>query len=121
MILVDTSVWIAHLAGRPAAHDLRDLLLADEVACHPTVRGEVALGNLAHRSQLLTLLEHLPPAPSIPDDKVLTFIERQKLHGTGVGWVDAHLLASVLHAGLGLWTLDKRLAQVADRLTIATR
>ena len=44
MILVDTSVWVDHLRN---GHDgLSELLLQDEVACHPMVIGELACGIL---------------------------------------------------------------------------
>src|SRR4051794_6258705 len=70
VILVDTSVWIDFLAGRPAAAALKALLLADDVACHPAVRGEVALGNLAHRERVLALLAGLPRAAAVDDEQV---------------------------------------------------
>lgn len=38
-------------------------------------------------------------------DEVLGFIERRKLHDQGIGYIDAHLLASVaLTSGSTLWT-----------------
>jgi predicted nucleic acid-binding protein len=119
VILVDTSVWIDFLAGRPAAAELKALLLADEVACHPAVRGEVALGNLAERGQVLRLLESLPRAAAVDDERVLTLVGKERLHGTGIGWVDAHLLASAEHDKLGLWTHDRRLEKVARQLGLA--
>jgi hypothetical protein len=41
------------------------------------------------------------------------------LWGRGIGWVDAHLLASVLLDRIRLWTLDARLARVARELGVA--
>jgi predicted nucleic acid-binding protein len=51
---------------------------------------------------------------------VLRFIDREALYGRGIGYVDAHLLASArLTAGGSLWTRDKRLHAVAGQLGLA--
>jgi predicted nucleic acid-binding protein len=121
VILVDTSVWIDFLAGRATTTALRELLLADEVTCHPAVRGEVALGNLAERVHVLDLLAGLPRATVVDDEAVMDLVSRRRLHGVGLGWVDAHLLASADHDGAKVWTHDKRLLRAADRLGVARR
>ncbi|MBI2306137.1 MAG: type II toxin-antitoxin system VapC family toxin [Rhodocyclales bacterium] len=115
MILVDTSIWIDHLSRRDER--LFGLLSAGQVLAHPFVTGEVALGNLRQRETVLELLLNLPRATVASDDEVLHLINADRLHGLGVGYVDAHLLAStMLTAGARLWTRDKRLASVAHRL-----
>ena len=54
------------------------------------------------------------------DVEVLHFIDRHALFGSGVGYVDAHLLAAVqLTAGAELWTKDKQLHGVAVELGLA--
>jgi predicted nucleic acid-binding protein len=119
MILVDTSVWIDFLAGRSAAAALKGLLLADEVVCHPAVRGEVALGNLANRGRVLGLLAALPRPAPVNDESVLQLIAKAQLHAKGIGWVDAHLLACAEREGAALWTHDRRLEKVARSLGVA--
>jgi predicted nucleic acid-binding protein len=119
MILVDTSVWIDFLAGRSAAAELKDRLLANEVVCHPAVRGEVALGSLAERGRVLALLGSLPHARAADDERVMELISKAHLDATGIGWVDAHLLACAKNDRLSLWTHDRRLEKVARRLGIA--
>jgi predicted nucleic acid-binding protein len=119
VILVDTTVWIDFLAGREPVMALRKLLAEDEVACHPAVRGEIALGSIANRREVLRLLARLPQAPAVADAEVLQLVEARKLHATGIGWVDAHLLASTIAGGLGLWTRDRSLHRVATRLRVA--
>jgi predicted nucleic acid-binding protein len=53
-------------------------------------------------------------------EEVLDFIERDALHGRGIGYVDAHLLASArLTAGALLWTRDGRLREVAQQFRLA--
>ena len=42
-----------------------------------------------------------------------------RLHGSGIGWVDAHLLASALVGRLRLWTTDPALATAAKELGVA--
>lgn len=114
MVLVDTSVWIAHLR---VGHDgLVELLNAGEAVCHPFVIGELACGNLANRDTVLGLLEALPSAPIVEHEEVLAFVEARKLMGTGLGYVDVHLLAAAILSGLPLWTLDKPLDRVAAQL-----
>lgn len=118
MILVDTSVWVNHL--RTADGGLAGLLDAGMVLVHPFVIGELALGNLHRRETVLGTLRDMPCAPLASDEEVLHLIDRQALSGSGVGYVDAHLLASVrIYAGARLWTEDKRLARVATRLGLA--
>lgn len=118
MILVDTSVWVAHLrAGDPA---LAALLDGNRVAMHPFVLGELACGNLRRRAELLALLGCLPRVAVARDDEVLFFIERHALMGRGIGYLDAHLLAAVaLDGGARLWTRDKRLHALAGELGLA--
>lgn len=106
MVLVDTSVWVEHF--RQGKIGLDDLLNEGQVACHPFVIGELACGNLKNRFQILSLLSTLPTALVAEHDEVMQFIETHHLMGKGLGFIDAHLLASALLTGIPLWTLDKR-------------
>jgi len=117
MILVDTSVWIDHL--RQTNRQLVDLLNQGEVAIHPYIVGELACGNLRNRGEILRLLSALPEAPEVEHGEALRFVEAERLHGQGLGWVDINLLASSRLQGFGLWSLDKALAAAAARLGIA--
>ncbi|WP_411873585.1 type II toxin-antitoxin system VapC family toxin [Vulcanococcus limneticus] len=111
MILVDTSVWMEHLRlGLPR---LATLLQEGEVMIHPWVIGELACGNLRNRQQVLELLLGLPMATVASDTEVLLLIERELLMGRGIGYIDAHLLASARLSHCRLWTQDRRLAAVA--------
>ncbi|MEO8060018.1 MAG: type II toxin-antitoxin system VapC family toxin [Burkholderiales bacterium] len=118
MILVDTSVWIDHLRRGDAL--LSELLERGAVVMHPFVLGEIACGSLADRVVVLELLQDLPAAVVADKDEALSFIDRRGLHGSGIGFVDVHLLASVaLTLGTRLWTRDKRLHAVAIDLDFA--
>ncbi len=120
MILVDTSIWIDHL-HRSETH-LVALLERDEVAIHPMVLGELALGSIARRAEFLTLLSNLPTIVPASDDELLVFIEANTLWSRGLSLVDAHLLAAAqLTAGTRLWTRDKRLRKAADGLGLIDR
>jgi hypothetical protein len=115
VILVDTSLWIDHL--RSGNDVLADLLDNSAVLAHPWVTGELALGNLTHRAEILALLRALPQATLAEHDEVLLLIEQQALSGAGIGYVDAQLLAaSRLTPDTKLWTTDKRLANIAAGL-----
>ena len=114
MVLVDTSVWVEHLRrGEPR---LEALLGEAQVLCHPFVVGELACGHLRNRGQILDLLTALPSLGKAGDDEVLTLVERNRLHGKGLGLIDVHLLASCAMARQPLWTIDLKLAKSAAEL-----
>ncbi|WP_020180554.1 hypothetical protein [Methylopila sp. M107] len=118
MILVDTSLWIDHLGK--ANETLMELLLASQILSHPYIVGEVALGDLPNRARTIESLLVLPRAVVAATNEVPPFIERHNLFGTGIGYVDAHLLMSaLLTPDAKLWTRDKRLNAAAVRLGVA--
>jgi predicted nucleic acid-binding protein len=122
IVLVDTSVWIRFLSNRaPDAAELDRLLSRDEVSGHEFVYGELLIGDVGGRQQLLNDYEQMHQAPVVAHDDVVTFVQSRRLHGRGVGWIDAHLLASALVGRLKLWTTDPRLAVVAAELGIGYR
>ncbi|MHC5008180.1 MAG: type II toxin-antitoxin system VapC family toxin [Planctomycetota bacterium] len=116
MILVDTSVWVDHLRRGNASLSTR--LDTAEVLCHPFIIGELACGNLTRRKEILSLLAKLPESTVADHDEVLTFVETTRLMGSGIGWVDAHLLASVVLSRARFWTLDRHLGEVAASLGV---
>ena len=111
MILVDTSVWIAHF--RKGSPSLSELLSNGLILVHPFIVGELACGNLRNRTRILSDLEVLPSAASATNGEVMRLIEARKLWGLGIGWIDGHLLASALLSTCWLWTLDRRLLRAA--------
>jgi predicted nucleic acid-binding protein len=117
MVLVDTSVWIEHLRdGQPA---LAALLSDGLVVMHPFVTGELACGNLKKRTSILSDLGALPVPTCASDDEVMRLVEDRRLWGRGLGWIDAHLLASALVSHCRVWTLDKRLLSAAFELGLS--
>ena len=117
MILADTSVWLDHWRrGNPR---LAESLGQGRIVVHPFVLGEIALGAITSRAEVLKRLCKLHAPRLARNDEVLDFIERTPLWGRGIGWVDAHLLATALLDHLRLWTLDRRLAKVAEELGLA--
>ncbi len=117
MILVDTSIWVNHL--RKGNDALSLLLEQDLVLTHPFIIGELACGSIANRREILGLLETLPAAVSARNEEVLQLVEAKRLYGVGIGWIDAHLLASVHLSYALLWTSDRRLKRAAESLGIA--
>lgn len=115
MILVDTSVWIGHLGSGNSA--LERLLEAGLVLGHPWVVGELALGRLSQRHEVIRLFERLPQASVATTEEVMTLIDLHRLPGQGIGYVDAQLLAAtLLTSDAALWTFDRALAEAAYRL-----
>jgi predicted nucleic acid-binding protein len=118
VILVDTGVWVDHLRSGNAA--LGRFLETGAVLGHPWVTGELCLGNLGRRSEVIRLLRGLPQAIVASDEEVISFIDRESLSGAGIGYVDAQLLAATrLTPDASLWTGERRLAAVAARLRVA--
>lgn len=117
MILVDTSVWIDHL--RQPEVRLQDLLQTDEVATHPLVRLELALGSIAERVKVLNDLSLLVQAPLVQMDELFSLVELRRLYRRGIGITDLHLIASALFdKSISIWTRDRRLGEIADELGI---
>jgi predicted nucleic acid-binding protein len=119
VILVDSSVWIDHLRRESATVSL--LLSSCRLLAHPFVIGEVALGHLRNRRQILGTLRDLPAAVVASNEEVLEFVERYLLAGRGLGYVDVHLLASARLSHAGLWTTDKRLEASAELLSLSAK
>lgn len=121
-VLVDTSVWIRFLSNRaPFAAELDRLLADDAVAGHQFVYGELLVGDRGGREKLLSSYERMDQVLTVPHIDVVAFVRARKFHGRGIGWIDAHLLASALVAGVQLWTADRPLGAIADELGIAYR
>jgi len=115
VILVDTSIWVDHLRAEHPV--LARLLERGWVLGHPWVAGEIALGFLSQRREIVGLLGGIPQAAVATAPEVAAFIERHRLFGLGIGYVDVQLLAATsLTDDAQLWTADKRLAAAADRL-----
>lgn len=114
MILVDTSVWIEHFrfGNATLTRALNDSL----VLMHPFVVGELACGGFRNRARVLADLVALPAVQTAEQDEVLRLVDDRRLWGKGIGWIDAHLLASALLSDCRLWTLDQRLNGIAGTL-----
>jgi predicted nucleic acid-binding protein len=121
MVLADTSIWIDHF--RQGDRQLIQFLNRDDVVMHPFVIGELALGSASKKmASMIGDLGDLPQAIVAMPDEVLKFIVDRKLSGCGIGYVDAHLLASVaLVPETLIWTRDKRLQVVAKSLSLSAK
>jgi predicted nucleic acid-binding protein len=118
VIIPDTSIWIDHIHHRDP--QLTELLTKRNILIHPFVVGEIALGSMKQYDGIIASLLTLPPAPIAAEEEVRFMIKRHAVMGSGIGYVDAHLLASALLTGEALvWTRDKRLHVAASRLDIA--
>lgn len=116
MILADTSLWVEHLRRGHAG--LAALLERGEVLIHPLIVGEIACGSLKNRAELLGLLDSLPKATEATHGEARDLIERHARFSLGLGIADVHLLASARLSRARLWTLDRRLRTVAQRLNV---
>lgn len=114
-VLVDTTVWVDHF--QQSEPQLVRLLNEGSVLGHPFVLGEMALANLQDRERVLTWMADLEPTVLASPTEVLELVELRELHGQGLGYVDTHLLASVLLSpGTTLWTRDMQLLRLVKEL-----
>jgi hypothetical protein len=117
VILVDSSIWIEHLRHESAT--MSSLLTSHRLLIHPFVIGEIAVGHLRNRRQILQALSDLPAAVAASDREVLEFVDRYLLAGRGLGYIDVHLLAATRLSRASLWTADKRLQASAELLSLS--
>jgi len=119
MVLVDTSVWIRAFAkSRTYANPLDRLMELELAARHELVFGELLIGDPGGRDKFLREYSHYHEAPSVPHREVIELVRLRRLHGRGLGWIDAHLLASALAGRMKLWTAHAALAAAAGELSI---
>lgn len=116
VLVVDTSVWIAQFAGR--GPDLGSRLDDERVHIHEFIVGELVLGTIPRGHPAAALLNKVPRVPAVSHGEALEFVRLHRLEGSGIGWADAHILASVVVAGAALWTLDKALLTAAAKLGV---
>jgi predicted nucleic acid-binding protein len=118
MILADTSVWIDHFRSPEPA--LVRLVQAGELLMHPYVMGELAMGSIADRKLRLRLWAMMPTVPIVPLEAVLELVEGRHLYSSGIGYMDASLLASSLATRDALlWTRDGKLLGFARKFGIS--
>jgi predicted nucleic acid-binding protein len=114
VILADTSIWIDHF--RHVDAELRRIIEDDQLLCHPIVIGELALGSIRDRSNVMVFLAAQRGAVVATHDEVMMMIDQHGIFSMGIGYTDAHLLASVLlDQRAALWTRDKRLRAAAEK------
>jgi predicted nucleic acid-binding protein len=120
-VLVDTSVWVDHFRNRN--EDLVNLLTPDLVLSHPLIVTVLACGTPPEpRPRTLADVATLIQACQATPDEVRSFIGREQLYGLGCSVVDLALLAATLLTPRSrLWSLDRRLAQLAQRFGVAFR
>jgi hypothetical protein len=121
LILADTSVWIDHFrsSNRSGKSEMRKQLNLGQIAIHPLIVAELALGSLKERTRTLALLDLLPQVRVAQLSEVRAMIETRRLYSLGIGLMDAHLIASAfLTPSTLLWTKDKQLRKVAAALDI---
>jgi predicted nucleic acid-binding protein len=119
-VLVDTSVWRRYFSGIASVRQLGEFLDEDgAVLIHPFILGELVLGGLSTREEALFV--RLPRTRVVRDEEVLELVRRRRLMRRGIGWVDAHLLASALLSSAVLWSIDADLSAAAANLSVDYR
>ena len=120
MILVDTSVWLRAFYDREPYRAQLDRLLATEtVVGHEFVYGELLIGDPGGRHPMLAAYSQSEFTQTVSHVEVLELTRARRLHGRGLSWIDAHLLASALAGRHQLWSADTSLVEVAHELGVA--
>ncbi|MGC1461189.1 MAG: type II toxin-antitoxin system VapC family toxin [Terracidiphilus sp.] len=117
MILADTTVWVEHL--RSHNREMERCLNTGQIAMHPFVVAEIALGSLQNRRKRLEDMESLLSVEVAQLSEVRHMLEAHSLYSKGIGLTDAHMIAScLLTPGTQLWTRDAAMEKVARALGI---
>ena len=120
MVLADTSAWVRFFFGQEPFLSRMDRLLASRwVAGHPLVYAELLMGDRGGRQKFLLEYAQSHQAIFVPHEEVIAFVHLRRLNGRGIGWIDAHLLASALADRMQLFTADERLVAIAEELGCA--
>ena len=118
MIVVDTSVWVDHF--RTGDPHLSELIVRNGIIQHPFVTGEIAVGNLRSRRKAIWGLRTLPRLEPVDEGTLHEFLEAEEMFGTGLGFVDVHLLAATANRDkTKIWTRDRRMKECAERLGLS--
>lgn len=118
LVIADSSIWMDHI--NQGDSELVNLMKQRLVRLHPMIIAEIALGSIKQRAVMLEELNAFPQVDLLSHSEVIAMIEWMKLFGTGVGYVDSHLLAATMQLRIGaLWTRDKKLRAQAERLGLA--
>jgi len=112
-ILLDTSVWVSHFKQKKSR--LEELFIKNRIVTHQLILGELLLGNIREYSETYRLLCSLAQTPSLSNDEVLQFISDRKLHGSGIGWVDTHLIMSAILSDSLFLTEDNTLMRLIQK------
>jgi predicted nucleic acid-binding protein len=118
VILADTSIWVDYFRGKNT--EMKERLLTGQIAMHPFIVAEIALGSLHDRRRKPDDLESLLEVKVAQLSEVRHMIEAHSFYSKGIGLTDAHLIASCLMTpGTQLWTRDAALEKVARAVGIA--
>ena len=87
---------------------------------HPFVVGKLVLGHVSKGAEVLADLRNLSGAVVANEEEIIGFIIRRKLSGSGIGFVDVHLLAAApLTPATLLRARDRRLREIARSSALA--
>lgn len=114
LTLVDTSVWIAHFKKKDLK--LTALLENAKVVTHPYILGELYLGKPNNKNEVIQYIELLPRLDVLDISEMKIFIEEFSLNHKGLGLVDVGLLAAAFKEGVSIYSLDKKLQSLSEKL-----
>ena len=116
-VLVDTCVWIDHFVRSTGS--IAERLASISIVMHEFIQGELVLGAIPRNHPAADYIDAMPRLATVPHPMMMEFIRFHRLEGSGIGWIDAHLLASAKLATAEIWTTDRALRKAAQRCGVA--
>jgi len=113
-IIVDTNIWIDFLAGKEDARELKSLVSGLKVLRHIWVESELRVGSIPKAETFFSYYKQIPETVFVNYEILFQFIQKEKLAGKGLSFIDIGLYASAKMGGHLIWTNDRNLKKFCE-------
>ena len=113
-IIVDTNIWIDFLAGKPETLELKSLVSELKVLRHIWVESELRVGNIPKSEIFFGYYKQIPETIFVNYEILFQFIQKEKLAGKGLSFIDIGLYASAKMGNHLIWTNDRNLKKLCE-------
>ena len=117
-VLIDSGIWIQFLNGKSKTKKLINLLEQNIAVTHTWIEGELRVGYIKEREFFLDSLKSLEYLPELNSPELFSLIEKEKFFGKGLSIIDLHLYFSAIKTNSYIWTNDKNLRSICDKIGI---
>ena len=113
-IIVDTNIWIDFLAGKEEVRELKSLVSDLKVLRHIWVESELRVGSIPKPEVFFGYYKQIPETIFVNYEILFQFIQKEKLAGKGLSFIDIGLYASAKMGGHLIWTNDRILKKFCE-------